>query len=306
MFLALQKPEYSHDDAFVYAIASALVYCPKERIEKGECKMASNLAQQHGLYPIHTYENNATVNHIAYTILHRKRRNEIIIAFSGTTNWNQLMLEFVRAFPVQYKIHPAMEEARVVEYFYTFYVDHFREDLMNTIENHLEIHPADTVVFTGHSLGGAMSFHGAVDAMLSNLIDREKILLYTFGQPRVGNIDFIEIINNGTKGVYRVVHNKDTVAHVPPCVPHLIDGGCIESGFLPFYPIHTMTEVWYEEGMEKYKICNQTIHEDPECSYSVSNNSINDHYYYFGLRIASIYDIDPVELENQQIGSITI
>lgn len=304
--MALQKSTFSHDDAFVYSIASALAYCPAQRIESGDCNLASSLAIQHDLYPIHTYENNATVNHIVYTILHRKEKNEIIIAFSGTANWQQLMTEIIRVFPVDYKIHPSLEDAKVVEYFYTFYVDHFRADLINTIKNHLEIHPDDTVVFTGHSLGGAMSFHGAVDTILSGLIEKDKVLVYTFGQPRVGNKAFVDILNNGTKGVYRVVHNKDTVAHIPPCIPHIVGEGCIEDGFLPFYPLHTMTEVWYEEGMEKYRICNETLNEDPECSHSVSNNSINDHYYYFGMRIGSVFESDPLEHKKQRLGPIII
>jgi predicted lipase len=194
------------------------------------------------------------VNKIGYTILHRKDREEIIIAFSGTSSYSQLIAEVTRSFFVKYEIHPDFAGAKVMDYFYTFYVDHFRNDLLDQLKNHLQVHPDDTVVFTGHSLGGAMSVHGAIDTILGRWIDKSQLLVYTFGQPRVGNRVFIDTLNKGTRGNFRVINFKDAVSHVPPCIPNFTNHGCHDEGFLPFYPLHSSTEVWYSEGMHSFRV----------------------------------------------------
>jgi predicted lipase len=45
------------------------------------------------------------------------------------------------------------------------------------------------VTFTGHSLGGALASLSALRTALEKLRPSNMIKLYTFGQPRVGNVD---------------------------------------------------------------------------------------------------------------------
>lgn len=258
-----QKEEFNPDDAVVYTIASALAYCPPERVMNGTCKLATSLAQSNGLEPIYAFQNNKTVNNIAFNILERVGKDEIIVAFSGTTNVEQLLLEVAESFGVDYIIHPELKGAKVVRYFYSYYMKHFRDELESAIKTHIKKHTKDRIVFTGHSLGGALSVHGAIDAILSDWIDQDRISVYTFGQPRVGNKVFSDALNTGTRGVYRVIHNKDMVAHIPPCAPKMDFKSCHERGIIFFNNYHASTEVWFEENMENYKVCNTTIGEDP-------------------------------------------
>jgi triacylglycerol lipase len=58
----------------------------------------------------------------------------------------------------------------------------------------------------GHSLGGAMAVLVAMDV-------KPEGGLYTFGQPRVGNIDFLKAIDFP---YFRYVNNNDVVPSVPP------------------------------------------------------------------------------------------
>ncbi len=60
--------------------------------------------------------------------------------------------------------------------------------------------------YTGHSLGAALATLAASR--------RPPRALYTFGSPRVGNSDFVDTLA-GTS-VFRIVHNRDVVASVPP------------------------------------------------------------------------------------------
>lgn len=49
-------------------------------------------------------------------------------------------------------------------------------------------------------------------------------LLYTFGEPRVGDVVFAQALPFFTAGAFRVVHRSDCVPHLPPCCDGLLDG----------------------------------------------------------------------------------
>lgn len=95
----------------------------------------------------------------------------------------------------------------------------------------------------GHSLGGAIAHFAAIE--LAN--QGYEVDLITFGSPRVGDGDFGKIVQNSTKTVYRVTHNRDPVVHVP-----------IElQGF-----VHAGVEVWYK-NKHIYTVCNVTAATSP-------------------------------------------
>ena len=49
-------------------------------------------------------------------------------------------------------------------------------------------------------------------------------LLYTFGEPRAGDVGFATAVAEYTQGSYRLVHASDCVPHLPPCCGG-VDGG---------------------------------------------------------------------------------
>jgi len=65
-----------------------------------------------------------------------------------------------------------------------------------------------TVVISGHSLGAAVATLAAQDFAANG----KKVILYTFGSPRVGNIDFAK--NFGVE-YYRIANTCDIVPTVP-------------------------------------------------------------------------------------------
>ena len=77
--------------------------------------------------------------------------------------------------------------------------------------------------FTGHSLGGALAMLSA--AMF--LDEPEKVGgLYTFGQPRVGDVSFAKRFDKVLKErVFRFVNNNDIVPRVPPRAMKYADAG---------------------------------------------------------------------------------
>ncbi|RNC58764.1 lipase, partial [Trypanosoma cruzi] len=109
-----------------------------------------------------------------------------------------------------------------------------------------------------------------------------KVLLYTFGQPRVGNEAFanwlLASFCRGGHELYRVTHKRDVVPHLPPMFV----------GYL-----HVPHEVWYDnDGDTVHKNCTDTFgtpcsaltaNEDPNCSGSIYPTSIEDHLKYLGV-----------------------
>ncbi|VDI22087.1 Hypothetical predicted protein [Mytilus galloprovincialis] len=77
----------------------------------------------------------------------------------------------------------------------------------------LSNYPDYNIWITGHSLGGAVAPIASARLVYDGLINKDKMALYTFGIPRVGNrqyaIEHNKLVNNS----WRVVHRNDPVPH---------------------------------------------------------------------------------------------
>ncbi len=86
------------------------------------------------------------------------------------------------------------------------------DNLENYIEELLHAGEADSVYFTGHSLGGALA------TLASSYFARLSGPLYTFGAPRVGNAAFCETLPRLS---FRFINAGDPVPYLPPNLPGL-------------------------------------------------------------------------------------
>ena len=86
------------------------------------------------------------------------------------------------------------------------------------------------LVVTGHSLGSAEAVICAATISYLKYFDPSKIILMTFGGPRVGDKTFADKYPKWVPEAYRVVHRKDLIPHLPA------------EGFLGYY--HIASEVW--------------------------------------------------------------
>jgi hypothetical protein len=90
--------------------------------------------------------------------------------------------------------------------------------------------------------------------------------LHVFGCPRTGDVNFAQYLTQKVKSIRRVIHNRDIVPHVP----------LVNQNYH-----HPAYEIWFDEDMNTYKICNDSG-EDPNCSSSLyPNYSILDHISYW-------------------------
>ncbi|CAI2376663.1 unnamed protein product [Moneuplotes crassus] len=285
MLLAvLIKAEYNEQFAKEVFYVTAMSNCEASKIPTGDCGQATKLTNELGMKLIYSQGNGRDVNKITKVIMRKDQDKMLYVAFSGTKNIGQLAQEILQSYGIEYDIHPEVKDAQVMKYFYSKYVEDFRDDFLEEIKKALKLNPGYDVVFTGHSLGGAMAVQALADFMLLGLGEGRKVYGYTFGQPRVGNHQFMDSFIDKVEGFYRVVHNKDLVAHIPPCVIDL-SWNCRKDGWLSFYPYHSSQEIWYNDEWADFKRCDEKEGEDSECSNSQFNNSVEDHLNYFNINI---------------------
>jgi len=78
----------------------------------------------------------------------------------------------------------------------------------------------DKIVACGHSLGGALSQLCAVDIQKNSIVEKQNILVYTFGSPKVGNRKFRDSFNKRILYHNRYVNRFDAVPTVPVFASH--------------------------------------------------------------------------------------
>jgi predicted lipase len=102
-------------------------------------------------------------------------------------------------------------------------------------------YPTATITATGHSLGGGLSLFTALELAIA--FPGKVSYTYNYGCLRIGNPSFVTFLKSKVGSIYRVVHNKDPVPHLPP----------EDFGYL-----HPANEILYTEDMKSYKVCNDS------------------------------------------------
>ncbi|GAP87613.1 putative lipase [Rosellinia necatrix] len=139
--------------------------------------------------------------------------------------------------------------------------------------------PAYRIVFTGHSLGAAVSSLGAAYARQAGL----AVDIINYGSPRVGNDAFASYVSNQAGVEYRVTHLDDPVPRLPPIV---------------FGYAHTTPEYWLSNGnafttnygVDDIKVCTGT--RSLGCNAVTLGLNIFSHLYY----LDPIAGCSPIEL----------
>ena len=100
-------------------------------------------------------------------------------------------------------------------------------------------HKGCKVIFTGHSLGGALANYAAIRFTEKEYAKNHEVLCYTSGQPRMGNQYYANYHDKNVPKSFRITYKNDPIPNLPP-----------RESF-PFR--HGGTEVWYDEKMSKIK-----------------------------------------------------
>jgi hypothetical protein len=136
--------------------------------------------------------------------------NMIIISFSGTIFFSEWFddASFKQVPPLllgSYQVGDLVHDG-----FYEIYIT-LQQRLKDILSSYNNIEP--TIVFTGHSLGGAL----ATLAFYDFLPQYPEAILYTFASPRVGNIQFSNFLMNNSQ-YFRIYNTEDIIPQLPPAV----------------------------------------------------------------------------------------
>lgn len=162
--------------------------------------------------------------------------------------------------------------------------------------NHLRYNPTAEVLITGHSLGGALAtlclldLHelllGRVEGAAASAATADDIItptvsfapLYIFGAPRVGNAAFATYSASLGVPIYRVVHNRDPVPHLP---------------FESWGYAHPPQEVFFDAPQTSHVVCSDKTGEDPTCSDKFwvlpTLAHVLDHLHYLEVEYTKAY-----------------
>lgn len=205
----------------------------------------------------------------------------IVVVFRGTDsssfyNW----MDNLRAWRTDHMYPlPQQPHAKIHSGFYLLWsASSLQDQVTGLVGELIKLYPNSGLYVTGHSMGGALAHLCALDMKyMYNITD---VYVYTFGSPRLGNIEFADLFQSSVKEAWRVTHSRDIV----PSVPFMVMG---------FH--HAAREVWQTEvqnGTEfvetKLYICDSTG-EDPTCHnnacYLGICTSVADHLVYLGIHL---------------------
>lgn len=162
-------------------------------------------------------------------------RDRIIVAFKGTTSRQNLftdvkvmhrsLSQFIRlnTLPngnprVESRVFfvlksKSFQRAKVHSGFVEAY-NSIREELIPVIATLLR-EKNRPIFFTGHSLGGALATLSSLDVSLGLNVPGTRILVSTFGSPRVGNNAFREVYDDQIPMNWRLVAGGDIISRLP-------------------------------------------------------------------------------------------
>ena len=237
---------------------SQSAYCV-DNIDKWNCETCDKTNKIH-----YIIEKRGTRVLIGYN----KKYNSYFVSFRGSSN----IQNWINNMHVR-KIYPYdnLPDIGVDKGFYEQMMYNYKL-ILNCLNELSKQYDTKKIILTGHSSGAAtstlMAFNLEIDYYKHQY---EMYSLITFGSPRIGNLEFVNLFKNYNFISYRITHYNDIVPHLP-----------LESlGYN-----HIPQEVWYNEDNTKYKICNDYYIEDDECSnscYPLNCDSISDHKYYLNI-----------------------
>lgn len=84
--------------------------------------------------------------------------------------------------------------------------------IQDFIHAHIKMHKPETVIITGHSLGGALATLCALDIEYNFGVKPKCVV---FGCPRVGNLHFKRSFNRRVPNLTRVINGCDIITRIP-------------------------------------------------------------------------------------------
>lgn len=190
---------------------SGVTYYSIDSIDKWSCPDCAKLKVDHA--KAFYYSSTNTQGFTGYI----PSTNQIIVAFRGSTD----IKNWITNLNTVSTSYPFCNGCQVHQGFYATY-NGVSSLVKSQVEKLMTLFTSAKIVFTGHSLGGALAVLCALDLHRTyNKFDH----LTTFGQPRVGNDKLAAYITQQLPNTFRVINYADTVVHAPPSAFGFRHGG---------------------------------------------------------------------------------
>ncbi|KAF7298750.1 Lipase-3 domain-containing protein [Mycena indigotica] len=265
-------PQTVFDDLVLYtkySSAAYMLYCPRP--------LGNHLIRTFGFFNTHAF------------IARDDARQELVVVYRGTDSMKDAFTDAeILLLPIEkdlagVKAHRGFRNAH----------NSISEDVLATVAAQLQKFPRYSLVVTGHSLGGAVASLAApfLKRGLNDTLGlKPKIRLFTFGQPRVGNPEFVHYVEEhiGVENIFRAVH-RSGMAHF-----HYSGLQTTFTDYIPKIPRlfvgyqHFATEYWQFETWPPTPddVTRCVSGEDPSCSASTGSGlpfpDLVSHGLYFG------------------------
>eukprot|EP00924_Labyrinthula_sp_SR-Ha-C_P001338 snap_masked-scaffold_44-processed-gene-0.25-mRNA-1 protein AED:1.00 eAED:1.00 QI:0/0/0/0/1/1/2/0/283 len=201
-----------------------------------------------------------STNKLTSISVHRQRDDKAFVGYDAAENKivasfrnTQGLAQMIKNLDIIHTTPGYCSGCGVADSFYDAWLE-VGEGVLSAIESLSDQYGTNDILLTGHSLGGAMAAHAA-GFLWDRFGSRFNIVGYTFGAPRVGDVEFSEWFRERFPDWFRVVNYNDPV---PNLIPNLGDEF-----------VHAPQEIWYyNESVEgqapvDYRVLSDTNGEDP-------------------------------------------
>ncbi|KAL7625674.1 hypothetical protein AAE478_004895 [Parahypoxylon ruwenzoriense] len=190
----------------------------------------------------------------------------IVVSFQGSTSIRNWITDFEFI-----QVPCDLVDGCLIHLGFKTAYDEIEEELLAALATARGAHPNYRIIFTGHSLGGAVATVAA-GYVRSKKAYAAGADVYSYGSPRVGNNAFVKFVTAQAGGEYRVTHQDDPVPRLPPLILNYR---------------HTSPEYWLESDASasastadfEIKVCGGFANTD--CNGGTSGLDTSAHSYYF-------------------------
>ena len=197
--IAAELAEMSGRDQIVRYLQDVLAGL-EDQSQHGRRRLLSDVLRAAGFELVDVFDVGSTQAFLAHRPADNPRDNMLVLAFRGTEkklgDWKtDLKAELV----------PARDQNKVGRIHKGFQEAYYSVE--SALEERLRAFPECPLYVTGHSLGGALA------VVATRYLDAGKLAAcYTFGSPRVGDLDLAKVFKTP---IYRVVNASDAVPRIP-------------------------------------------------------------------------------------------
>ena len=149
-----------------------------------------------------------------FVILKNDEYKKIVVSFPGITSYFQIIQELFQGGMVRLPIKSEDNFFNVLEMYYNIFTK-IETDLFDNLASLSGINNEEyQIIFTGHSLGGAIATISSFYYIKKYNFIAENILI-TFGQPKVGSEFFARELTDNLRQIYRIARPNDIATLFP-------------------------------------------------------------------------------------------